>query len=50
MSSSARRPSCGLAAYKVPDRVEFVDVFPHTGVGKVSKKDLRTTATHPTHP
>ncbi|MFE9097121.1 (2,3-dihydroxybenzoyl)adenylate synthase [Streptomyces sp. NPDC007264] len=34
----------GLAAYKVPDRVEFVDAFPHTGVGKVSKKDLRTTA------
>ncbi|TQK50277.1 2,3-dihydroxybenzoate-AMP ligase [Streptomyces sp. SLBN-118] len=40
----------GLAAYKVPDRVEFVDVFPHTGVGKVSKKDLRTTATQPAHP
>ncbi|MFJ7073620.1 (2,3-dihydroxybenzoyl)adenylate synthase [Streptomyces sp. NPDC098781] len=34
----------GLAAYKVPDRVEFVDAFPHTGVGKVSKKDLRATA------
>ncbi|MGK5631815.1 (2,3-dihydroxybenzoyl)adenylate synthase [Streptomyces sp. URMC 123] len=31
----------GLAAYKVPDRVEFVDAFPATGVGKVSKKDLR---------
>lgn len=40
----------GLAAYKVPDRVEFVDVFPHTGVGKVSKRDLRTTATQPAHP
>ncbi|WP_406277393.1 (2,3-dihydroxybenzoyl)adenylate synthase [Streptomyces sp. NBC_00191] len=40
----------GLAAYKVPDRVEFVDVFPHTGVGKVSKKDLRTTVTRPAHP
>ncbi|MFE6174515.1 (2,3-dihydroxybenzoyl)adenylate synthase [Streptomyces sp. NPDC056464] len=37
----------GLAAYKVPDRVEFVDVFPHTGVGKVSKKDLRATAAAP---
>jgi 2,3-dihydroxybenzoate-AMP ligase len=37
----------GLAAYKVPDRVEFVDVFPHTGVGKVSKKDLRATAADP---
>ncbi|MGI5375516.1 (2,3-dihydroxybenzoyl)adenylate synthase [Streptomyces sp. CA-251387] len=34
----------GLAAFKVPDRVEFVDAFPHTGVGKVSKKDLRATA------
>ncbi len=37
----------GLAAYKVPDRVEFVDVFPATGVGKVSKKDLRNTAARP---
>ncbi|MEU6061963.1 (2,3-dihydroxybenzoyl)adenylate synthase [Streptomyces sp. NPDC047097] len=31
----------GLAAYKVPDRVVFTDAFPKTGVGKVSKKDLR---------
>ncbi|MGW6913806.1 (2,3-dihydroxybenzoyl)adenylate synthase [Kitasatospora sp. NPDC054939] len=31
----------GLAAFKVPDRVEFVDAFPATGIGKVSKKDLR---------
>ncbi|MEV6233840.1 (2,3-dihydroxybenzoyl)adenylate synthase [Saccharopolyspora shandongensis] len=31
----------GLAAYKVPDRVEFVEQFPQTGVGKVSKRDLR---------
>ncbi|MET7640147.1 (2,3-dihydroxybenzoyl)adenylate synthase [Streptomyces sp. NPDC005438] len=31
----------GLAAYKVPDRVEFVEAFPQTGIGKVSKKDLR---------
>ncbi|GAA2491441.1 (2,3-dihydroxybenzoyl)adenylate synthase [Streptomyces thermolineatus] len=31
----------GLAAFKVPDRVEFVDAFPSTGIGKVSKKDLR---------
>lgn len=31
----------GLAGYKVPDHVEFVDTFPYTGVGKVSKKDLR---------
>ncbi len=34
----------GLAAYKVPDRVEFVDAFPQTGIGKVSKKDLRSSA------
>ncbi|MFD0412474.1 (2,3-dihydroxybenzoyl)adenylate synthase [Streptomyces sp. NPDC127108] len=34
----------GLAAYKVPDRVEFVTAFPQTGVGKISKKDLRAGA------
>ncbi|MFI1396002.1 (2,3-dihydroxybenzoyl)adenylate synthase [Streptomyces sp. NPDC020681] len=37
----------GLAAFKVPDRVEFVDVFPATGVGKVSKKHLRQSAGQP---
>ncbi|MEE1742454.1 (2,3-dihydroxybenzoyl)adenylate synthase [Streptomyces sp. BE147] len=37
----------GLAAYKVPDRVAFVDAFPQTGVGKISKKDLRAAATAP---
>ncbi|NOJ70974.1 (2,3-dihydroxybenzoyl)adenylate synthase [Paenibacillus alvei] len=31
----------GLASYKIPDRVEFVESFPQTGVGKVSKKMLR---------
>lgn len=31
----------GLAPYKVPDRVVFVDAFPETGVGKTSRKDLR---------
>ncbi|HEY3830123.1 MAG TPA: AMP-binding protein [Solirubrobacteraceae bacterium] len=31
----------GLAAYKVPDRLEVLDSFPLTGVGKVSKADLR---------
>lgn len=31
----------GLAQYKIPDRVEFIDAFPQTGVGKVSKKALR---------
>jgi 2,3-dihydroxybenzoate-AMP ligase len=34
----------GVAAHKVPDLVEFVDVFPRTGVGKVSKKQLRSNA------
>ncbi|MEV4615241.1 (2,3-dihydroxybenzoyl)adenylate synthase [Kitasatospora sp. NPDC049258] len=34
----------GLADYKVPDKVEFVVEFPHTGIGKVSKKHLRSTA------
>lgn len=37
----------GLAAYKVPDRVVFVDAFPQTGIGKISKKDLRAEAAHP---
>ncbi|MER7668376.1 (2,3-dihydroxybenzoyl)adenylate synthase [Kitasatospora sp. NPDC096128] len=41
----------GLADYKVPDRVEFVDAFPATGIGKVSKKDLRAAiAASLTHP
>ncbi|EHS58225.1 (2,3-dihydroxybenzoyl)adenylate synthase [Paenibacillus sp. Aloe-11] len=31
----------GLAAYKIPDRIEFVSAFPQTSVGKVSKKALR---------
>lgn len=31
----------GLAAYKVPDQIVFVDAFPSTGVGKTSRKDLR---------
>ncbi|MFI2641046.1 (2,3-dihydroxybenzoyl)adenylate synthase [Streptomyces sp. NPDC018610] len=34
----------GVAAYKVPDLVEFVDAFPQTGIGKISKKQLRSTA------
>ncbi|WP_028646961.1 (2,3-dihydroxybenzoyl)adenylate synthase [Nocardiopsis sp. CNT312] len=37
----------GLAAYKIPDRVEFVDAFPSTAVGKVSKRDLRRTSAQP---
>lgn len=31
----------GVAEYKVPDRVEFVDEFPTTGVGKISRRELR---------
>ncbi|PED07023.1 (2,3-dihydroxybenzoyl)adenylate synthase [Bacillus pseudomycoides] len=31
----------GIAAYKIPDRIEFIEKFPKTGVGKVSKKELR---------
>ena len=31
----------GLAAYKVPERVEIVDVLPRTAVGKVDKRALR---------
>ncbi len=31
----------GVAAYKVPDRIEFVDELPKTAVGKVDKKQLR---------
>ncbi|MFD0052416.1 (2,3-dihydroxybenzoyl)adenylate synthase [Streptomyces sp. NPDC127168] len=37
----------GVAAYKIPDLVRFVDAFPHTGVGKVSKKGLRSSALAP---
>ncbi|MDL4840526.1 (2,3-dihydroxybenzoyl)adenylate synthase [Aquibacillus rhizosphaerae] len=31
----------GLAAYKIPDRVEWINSFPQTALGKVSKKKLR---------
>ena len=30
----------GLAAYKIPDLVKIVGTFPHTGVGKISRRDL----------
>ena len=36
----------GLATYKIPDRIEFVDAFPQTGVGKVSKRALREAIAH----
>ena len=31
----------GVAKYKLPERVEIIDAFPMTNVGKVSKKALR---------
>lgn len=31
----------GLAAYKLPDHVQVVAQFPHTAVGKISRKQLR---------
>lgn len=31
----------GLAAFKMPDRFELVDSLPRTGVGKVSRRELR---------
>ncbi len=37
----------GLAAYKVPDRFEFVDELPRTHVGKVSKFVLRDRLRRP---
>lgn len=32
----------GLATYKIPDRIEFLDHFPYTAFGKIDKKALRT--------
>ncbi|WP_433826566.1 (2,3-dihydroxybenzoyl)adenylate synthase [Actinoplanes sp. CA-015351] len=32
----------GLAAYKIPDRLRVVERFPVTGVGKTSRRELRT--------
>lgn len=31
----------GIATFKVPDRIQFVESFPETGVGKTSRKALR---------
>ncbi|PWV93785.1 2,3-dihydroxybenzoate-AMP ligase [Paenibacillus cellulosilyticus] len=36
----------GIASYKIPDRIEFIDAFPTTSVGKVSKKALREMIAH----
>ena len=33
--------SRGLASFKMPDQFIFIESFPETGIGKVSKKDLR---------
>ena len=30
-----------IARFKIPERLEIVDRFPMTAVGKISKKDLR---------
>lgn len=35
----------GLAAYKIPDRIEFVDRLPLTAPGKVAKQQLRERLT-----
>ena len=34
-----------IAKFKLPERLEVVDAFPLTSVGKVSKKDLRDDIT-----
>jgi 2,3-dihydroxybenzoate---[aryl-carrier protein] ligase len=39
----------GLAAYKIPDRVELLDAFPVTGVGKISRRELRAALRAPLH-
>lgn len=31
----------GLALYKIPDQIVFVDAFPETAVGKTSRRDIR---------
>ena len=33
----------GLAEFKVPDQIVFVDAFETTAVGKVSRKELRAS-------
>lgn len=37
---------CGLAKYKLPERVEIVPAFPLTNVGKIAKKALRADIEH----
>ncbi|MCQ8119959.1 AMP-binding protein, partial [Methylomonas rosea] len=38
------RDHCGLAAHKIPDRIEFIDRFPLTAPGKIAKPQLRAMA------
>lgn len=40
----------GIAAYKIPDRVELVDALPYTAVGKADKKALRARFAPPAGP
>jgi len=35
----------GLAGYKIPDLINFVDALPHTNLGKVNKRALRERLT-----
>lgn len=37
---------CGLAKYKIPERVEIVPALPLSNIGKVAKKDLRVDIEH----
>ncbi|MDX8130023.1 (2,3-dihydroxybenzoyl)adenylate synthase [Methylomonas sp. OY6] len=38
------RDHCGLAAHKIPDRIEFIDRLPLTAPGKIAKPQLRALA------
>lgn len=31
----------GLASFKIPDKIKFIKQFPQTGIGKISRKQLR---------
>ncbi len=36
----------GIAQYKLPDQIRFIDALPLTAVGKVDKKQLREHLNH----
>ncbi|MBK7822273.1 MAG: AMP-binding protein [Tessaracoccus sp.] len=42
---AARLAAAGLASHKLPDRIEFLDAFPETHVGKNSRRELRQLLT-----